>query len=330
MFQKMVAASACMNLVDIPKATYSEMKRIATILLCLSCLSAVAYGQQAVEWVQLRDGSVVPVVRAEPRQKVSPRTPPDWRMRASQDLRFRESLQGRDYAGQLGYALGDYFRETMEQRRERQREDAMRRQQEMPNYDAALRREWEANYRAAYAERINPSSWEARSLRQAANQASMERARAQAAVQLRDQNDMRSIYGNRVTTVPTREQWIRPGPVNNRVIPAPRQNRQVSDSERGANENRDRALDQMRDKGRQIERAVQSGRPTADLVREQKQAMDRYVEGVREASRAKREAAERNGSNDRTPRDSQPSRDSRDSAKESWQDQQRERADRRP
>jgi hypothetical protein len=229
----------------------------------------------------------------------------------------------------LGIALGEYFKETMEQRRERQREDAIRRQQEMPRYEAALRREWEAHRRAADAERFNPLSWQAERLRQAANQASMERARAEVAVHLRAQSDMRSLYGNGFSPVPTRQQWVRPGPINNRVSSWPRQDRPISDRERTANEGRDRALDQMRDKTRQIERAIQSGRPTGELVREHKQAMDDYVRGVFEASRARREAREQNGGNDRAPRDSQPSHQS-GSTDKSWQDEQRERADRKP
>ncbi|HYX72343.1 MAG TPA: hypothetical protein VE732_06205 [Nitrososphaera sp.] len=93
------------------------------------------------------------------------------------------------------------------------------RRNEQQRYDTALRRELEARRLAAYAGRINPSSWGARNLRQAANQASMERARAVAAIRLRDQNLMRSIYGNGVSTVPTREQWLRTSRVNNRAAP---------------------------------------------------------------------------------------------------------------
>jgi hypothetical protein len=45
----------------------------------------------------------------------------------------------------------------------------------------------------------------------------MERARAEAAVRLRAQNDMRFIYGSRASTVPTRQQWLRSSPVNNQA-----------------------------------------------------------------------------------------------------------------
>jgi hypothetical protein len=91
------------------------------------------------------------------------------------------------------------------------------RRNEQLRYDAALRWEWEAHQRAAYAERTNPSSWQAQGLRQAANRASMERARAEAAVRLRTQNDTRSIYG--VSLGPNRQEWIRPSPVNNVTSP---------------------------------------------------------------------------------------------------------------
>jgi hypothetical protein len=67
----------------------------------------------------------------------------------------------------------------------------------------------EADRMAAHAEWHNPRSAEARTLRQAARQASIDRARAEAAVQLRTQNGMRS-FG--VDTVPTRQQWIGPRP----------------------------------------------------------------------------------------------------------------------
>lgn len=203
------------------------------------------------------------------------------------------------------------------------------RRHEQQRHDAALRREWEAHYRAAYAERAYPSSWLARSLRESANQASMERARAEAAVRLRAQNDRQYIYGNRVTTVPTRDQWIRPNSVDNRTRSWPL-GRSLSERERSANEYRDRALEQVREKSRQIERAGRSGRPTGELVREHKQALDNYVKGVVEASRARRDATDRNGANDKTPRDSQRSRDSGSGDKQSWQDRQREIFSSRP
>jgi len=108
--------------------------------------------------------------------------------------------------------------------------------------------------------------------------------------------------------------------------------RGAQDRERAARDNMQRSLDTMRDNRRAIERAVQSGR-SADIgarVREYNRSLDNYVERVREASRARREAADRNGGNDRSPRESHPSRDSGSSDRHSWQDRQREWADRKP
>lgn len=307
------------------------MKRIAIIPLCLFCLSAVAYGQQVAGWVQLRDGRVVPVVMAERRQERSPRTSQDWRFRASQDLRFRDSLRGgRDYSGQLGNALGEYLREKMEQRRELQREDAVRRQHELPNYDAALRREWEANRRAAYEERVNPSSWQAERLRQTANQASMERARAEAAIRLRAQNDIRSLYGNGVSTVPTRQQWTRPSPVNNRAS-SWLQGRQVSDRERAAIAERDRASARASDAYRAYDKAVREGRDPREHIREFNKASTDFVTHAFETTEVGRDAAARNAAREKAANDSRQPRESNSASdKKSWQDRQREWADRKP
>ena len=117
------------------------------------------------------------------------------------------------------------------------------RQNERQRYDDALRYEWESHRRAADAERRAPYSWQAERLRQEASRASMQRARAQAAVELALQNSMRSIYGNRVTTVPSRQQFI----------PVPNQNARSGhdNSDRGGprdyNEAVDRAKREFRD-----------------------------------------------------------------------------------
>jgi hypothetical protein len=108
-----------------------------------------------------------------------------------------------------------------------------------------------------------------------------------------------------------------------------------NDLERAPNENRDQALNQMRDKRREMEAAVGSGRRRANLVREYNQSIDNYAESVRQDSRARREASAGNGGNDRAARDSQQSNaadrhaDSQDRDSRSWQDRVRDLMDSR-
>ena len=109
--------------------------------------------------------------------------------------------------GRLGGLMGP-ARLASELVKDRVQEWWQHKQAERQRYQEALRRESEANRRAAHAAWINPYSPESRSLRQAAYQASIERARAELAVQLRTQNEARSLYG--VSSGPTRQQWIGP------------------------------------------------------------------------------------------------------------------------
>ena len=259
------------------------MKRIAATIFCLFCFSVVGYGQQIVGWVRLNDGRVLPVVRAEQRQNVPTRTVPDYRQRWTDDQRFRNSYRRRERepAAQLGHALGDYFVQRGEERRERERVEAARREQERRNYSLALQRESEAHRRAAHAERVRPYSWQAERFRQDANLASMQRARAQAAVQLTNQNSLRS-YG--VSPVPTRQQWFPPWAASRRQSTRPQ-------SARAGDASGDRRNDAVRSARRefgQIRQAFggqQSTSPKSQSSGAGDRDRDRVNDAVRSAGR---------------------------------------------
>lgn len=192
-------------------------------------------------------------------------------------------------------------------------------------FETARRREVDAWSQFQNARQRNPYDPDLRRSYDVAMRTSMERARAEANRNLVRERNIWAVpytYG-----VPNRNQWLRQPP--NARIPSPPRDRMISDRERTANANRDQARDRMHGNMREIERAVREGRFTRDSVRDYNQSMKDYLDTVREASRARREAADRNGSRDTSPRDSPQSRDS-GSKDKSWQDHQREIFDRRP
>ena len=309
MFRNMMAASANEIPVDSLKSRYIGIKRIVLCSLVLFCLGNVSYGQ-------------------------GPWSSEGWR-----GPRPRGAVRIASEAAKRAWEIGS----AQVQQAYRERWNEQRR------YDAAVRREWEANRRAAYQERVSPSSWQAESLRQAANQASMERARAEAVVRLRAQNDRRLLYGNRFTTTPTRQQWVRPSSVNNRPSLWP-QDRPVTDRERAAISARERASARATDAYRAYDKAVREGRDPSVHVREFDKASMDFVTHAFESTEVGRDAAARNAARekaangsrqsrestgrseprDRAPNDSRQPRESSTSDKQSWQDRQREQADRRP
>ena len=186
-------------------------------------------------------------------------------------------------------------------------------------YQRAWAQSMYADGRLAQSRSLNRSPNEIQALSNAAAQARMHLARAQAAVNINAEQGSRAgvVVGYRAPSTPTRGQWLRRSDGDS-----------AADRQREANANRDNALRQMQEGGRAIESAVQSGRSTRSLVDAQMRNVDNYVNSVREASRVRRENEAGNsqsGSNSggRTENRSTPSE-----PKETWQDRQRAWADR--
>jgi len=203
------------------------MKRLTLASFFLLGLAVTSLGQQVtwrqefIGWRRTYDGSVRPVYRMVPSWD-GPARPASARQAPSNRNRdIRNWSRGRPTtpAGQVGRFIRDRAWEAARQQAVRAQQAYREAQNARQRYGDALRREWEADRRAAYAEWVNPHSVQARGLRQAANQASMERARAEAAARLRHQEFARHVHGNGVSTVPTRDQWLRSSPVNNRAAP---------------------------------------------------------------------------------------------------------------
>jgi hypothetical protein len=190
------------------------MKRFTLASFFLLGLAVTSFGQQVtwrkelVGWRRWPDGIVRPVYQV----RQAPSIP-------NRGIGRRSGWMPATPLRQAGRVVGKLTLEALKRKAEMTEQAYHEAQNARQRHSTALRREWEANRRAAYAEWVNPHGAEARGLRQAATQASMERARAEAAARLRHQEFTRHFYGRGVSTVPTRQQWVRTSPVYNRAAP---------------------------------------------------------------------------------------------------------------